>query len=468
MDVENPAFLQEAVERCRTMGIPFNLIEYQPNSPVFSTTLRVGRELLSELGNRVAPRLKADLEAYSEDRPPHGDARYALYDSLRELIELALQDGPRALVIDDLHYANSREIHLLSYLARTVIGTAQAPLLILTSLRPKASEAVDSFASGQDLGAEPQEVTVGSLSREDLSTIVFDLVGDTLGARLLAQRLHKETEGNPFFVCEFLRSLIANGTIKAHDEGYVLHIEPDEITTGHLEIPPGVRQMMKSRLASVRPEDRGVLEALAIGGRELDFEVLLDVLDIDEEDVLDSLDRLLKKGIVRERRSQDIVFHSVSHRKFADVVYRDLRPNRRADLHRKMASALEHHYSHNPAALEVVGEHYRRAGDAGRAYHYLVSAAMRLAERSLMQEAWALTEKAGAIQDTAIDALEPMVFRSLRRDLIYVRAEAQYNGGEWEDAGTGYRAVLTMAEEDGDAHSACKANPFSKGTSTPQ
>ena len=195
--------LQEAVERCRTMGIPFNLIEYQPNSPVFSTTLRVGRELLSELGNRVAPRLKADLEAYSEDRPPHGDARYALYDSLRELIELALQDGPRALVIDDLHYANSREIHLLSYLARTVIGTAQAPLLILTSLRPKASEAADSFASGQDLGVEPQEVTVGSLSREDLSTIVFDLVGDTLGARLLAQRLHKETEGNPFSSANF-------------------------------------------------------------------------------------------------------------------------------------------------------------------------------------------------------------------------------------------------------------------------
>lgn len=449
--------LLEAIDRCRTVGIPFTIIEYQPNAPIFSTILGFGRELLNELGNRVSPRLKADLDAYSDDRPPHGDARYALYDSLRELLEIALRDGPRALFVDDLHMANGREIHLLSFLTRTLISSGELPLLIMGAMRPKASSPADAFAAGEDLSLEPIDISVGSLSRDDLLKVVFDLVGDTLGARLLAQRLHKETEGNPFFICEFLRSLIANGVIAVQTDGYELRIEPDEITTGHLEIPPSVRQMMRSRLASVRPEDRIPLETLAIGGRELDFDVLLDVLDAEEEDVLDSLDRLLKKGIIRERRVGELVFHSVTHRKFADVVYRDLRTERRSDLHRKMAAALEQHYAHNPSALEIVGEHYRRSGDAGRAYHYLVSAAKRLAERSLMQEAWSLTEKAGAIQDTAIEALEPMVFRSLRRDLIQVRAESQYNEGEWEDCYNGYRAVLTMAEEDGDAHSACEA-----------
>jgi serine/threonine protein kinase len=149
--------LQEAIERCRTVGLPFNLVEYQPNSPVFATMLRVGHELISELGQRVSPRLKADLEAYSEDKPPHGDARYALYDSLRELLEIALQDGPRALIIDDLHFANGREIHLLSFLVRSLVSSAKLPLLLVTTLRPKASTAADSFATGEDLGLVPHD-----------------------------------------------------------------------------------------------------------------------------------------------------------------------------------------------------------------------------------------------------------------------------------------------------------------------
>ena len=97
--------------------------------------------------------------------------------------------------------------------------------------------------------------------------------------------------------------------------------------------------MMRSRLDGVAARDRESLEALAVGGREVDLDVLLDVLDLDEETVLDGLERLLASGIVRERRAGELIFYAVSHRKFADVVYRDLHPARRARLHRRMAYA---------------------------------------------------------------------------------------------------------------------------------
>ena len=214
--------------------------------------------------------------------------------------------------------------------------------------------------------------------------------------------------------------------------------------------------MMKSRLDGVRAEDRQVLEALALGGRETDLDVLLDVLDKDEEDVLDSLDRLLKAGIIRERRSAEVALYSVTHTKFGDVVYRDLVPERRANLHRRMAAALELQYAQNPAALEIVGEHYRKAGDAGRAYRYLVAAAKRLADRSLIQEAWDLTEKAGTLEDSAFADLSADDFRSFRLDNLMVRANVHYNRAEWVDAEKTYRAALALAEESGDPRSACE------------
>ena len=293
--------LSMAIDRARDLGIPYQREELRRSSPVFSSALKLIRQIIDDLGRTAPKQLKADIEQYQTDDQLRGDARYALYDAAREAYAAALEDGPRLLVLDDLHEAHPRELHMVNFLVRSLIEREELPFLILGSLRPKASPAADALASGEGLESDVQEVTVGSLSREDLATIVFGLVGDSLSSRLLAQRLHKETEGNAYFVTEFLRSLLAQGVIrkvegKAHR--HELTIEPEEIATGHLEIPLGVRQMMKARLDAVTASDRRVLEVLAIGDRETDLEVLLDVLDADEEEVLDSVDRLLVAGIV--------------------------------------------------------------------------------------------------------------------------------------------------------------------------
>jgi hypothetical protein len=446
-----------AVERARLLGIAIHRLEFERNMPAFANALKSGREIAKELEGRTPPELIAALEVFSRGEAPRGDTRYALYDGMREGLAHILEDRPLLLVLEDLHEANGRDLDLMSYLIRTLIGREELPLLVVASLRPKASPGADAIAMGEGMGVEPQQVMVGALSREDIAGMVFDLVGDSLGARLLAQRLHKETEGNAYFVTEFLRSLLAQGVIAEMGGRRALTLEPDEIATGHLEIPIGVRQMMKSRLEGVEGPDRQVLEVLAVGGREVDLDVVLDVLDADEESVLDSLDRLLAAGIILERRAGDTVLHAVTHRKFADVVYRDLSPERRASLHRKMAAALELHYANNPAALEVVGEHYRHAGDAGRAYRYLVAAARRLSDRSLVQEAWDLTESAAALEDSAMADLPRADFRAFRRDNLGVRATVHYNRGEWGDAEKMQRIVLAMAEEDGDRRAACEA-----------
>jgi len=368
-----------------------------------------------------------------------------------------MEDAPQVLLLDDLHEANSRALEFIAYLARTLVANDKKPLLVVATLRSKANPSADALALGEDLGLEPQNIAVGALSREDVAKTIFELVGDNIGARLLAQRIHKETEGNAYFVTEFLRSLMGKGVIKRKDDGtYHLTVAPEEISTGHIEIPLGVRQMMKSRLEGIRNEDRDVLEVLAVGGREVDLEVVLDVLNAEEEGILDALERLLASGIIRERRAADISFYAVTHRQFADVVYRDLQAEKRANLHRQMAAALELHYSQNPAALEIVGEHYRRAGDAGSAYSYLVAAAKRLSERSLVQEAWGLTEKAGSLEDSAAADLPKAEFRRYRRDNLTVRAIVLYNRAEWADAEATYRAVLKMAEDDKDSRAACE------------
>ncbi len=449
--------LDVAADRSRSLGIPHHRVEFSKDEPAFSGLQALASSLASELGSRTPPELADALPDFAS-ADTRANVRHAVFDGIREALRRLLDDQPQILVLDDLHQAPPRFVEFLSYLVRSLVVTESLPLLVIATLRPKGNAMVDTLADGEELGVEPVRIEVGALGRQDVTRIVTKLTGDTLPARLLAQRLHSETEGNAFFVVEFLRALMGNGTIRRNGtDSHELLLEPDEIATGHLEIPQGVRQMMRSRLDGVAARDRESLEALAVGGREVDLDVLLDVLDLDEETVLDGLERLLASGIVRERRAGELIFYAVSHRKFADVVYRDLHPDRRARLHRRMAAALELHYANNPAALEVVGEHYRRAGDTGRAYRYLVAAARRLLDRSLVQEAWGLTEKAAAIEESALADLEPEDFRAYRRDLLQVRAQVLSNRAEWTEAEASFRAVLRLADEDHDTRAATQA-----------
>ncbi len=448
--------LDVAIDQARPLGFRFHADEFRKETPVFSVLLRTLRAVTRDVPNMPAE-LLTDIEGFASGSTTLRDARYRLYDAAREALRLALQEGPFVIALDDLHEAQPREIHLLGTLVRGLIASDKLPLLLVVSMRHKASAAADAFADGEALDLEPISILVGQLSRQDLATLVFGLVGESLGARLLAQRLHKETEGNAYFVSEFIRALMSKGMITARGSGWTLSVEHNEIATGHLEIPIGVRQMLKGRLEAITSDDRSVLQVLAVAGREVDIDVLLDVLDADEDVILDALDRLLAAGIIRERRSGEDLYHTVVHRTFNDLVYRDLEAERRAWLHRRMAETLELHYAENPLALEIVGEHYRRAGDAGRAYRYLVAAARRLAERSLMHEAWTLSQRAGGLEASAADDLDPDAFRQYRRDNLAVRAQVHYNRAEWAEAETSYRVVLQLAEEDANPQQACEA-----------
>ena len=450
--------LDVAQQRCRDLGFPVFRLDFEPNAPAFDAVLGLARNLQKRLGERATPAsLSQALARFDDADTTPTDARFALYDGVREAVQKCLEDQPFVLLLDDLHTAHPREIDLVAYLCRTLVAPGDQAFLVAGTLRAKANAAADAFAAGEGLSIEPVEMEVGALSRTDIHDIVVDLVGDGASSRLLSQRLHRETEGNAYFVTEFLRSLQAKGTITEVDGVQTLTASEEQISTGHLEIPLGVRQVMRARLEVIGRQDRKVLETLAVGGREIDLDILLDVLEADEEDVLDSIDRLLAAGIIRERRAADVVSYAVTHRKFADVVYRDLNPDRRSDTHRRMAAALELSYAQNPAALEVVGEHYRLAGDAGRAYRYLVSAAKRLADRSLVQEAWDITQRAGSLEESAMGDLPEDEFRALRREHHAVRAAVHYNRAEWADAERTWRAVLSMADNEGDVRASTEA-----------
>ncbi len=441
--------LEVSLEHAALMGIGVHHIRCTPNEGALETATRLAAALGRELGQQAPPGLLTVSQIPPSMRID-ADLRYQLFDAVRETLETLLEDGARIIAIDDLHHAQRPSIDLLGYLSRSLVGRQELPLLILGTVRTDVdSDAIRALLDGRVLHEPPQQIHLAPLSRGEVGQLVSALLGSQVGP--LADRLHAETEGNPLFITEFIRALIQRGAILFDDGGkMVLAEDPRRLATGEMEIPIGVRHVVHRRLETLSPEDRDIVSIIAVSGRPLEADALLDVLGGDDDDALDRIDRLIAEGILEERRVGLEPLYDFAHRKFGEVIAQELSPARRTATHRQLAVALELLHGNTPASAEAVGEHYRQAGDHADAWRRLAQAARYLWQRSLLAEAEQIMTRLSPMESAARATLPAEDYARFRRELLQIHGDLHLNRGEWQQAAGTWRALLLAARQAGD------------------
>ena len=220
----------------------------------------------------------------------------------------ALDNGPQILVIDDLHLAQTSEVELIISLLKSMVLTEKRPLLVVATLREHASNTAIQLVESLQESLRLVRIAVQPLTGDDLRALVSHLLGPTPSAHQLADRLAIETEGNPLYVVAYLRYLMNRNAIRSTERGYELTLTLEQIKTGHLEVPPGIRQLIRTQVRAVHKPQQVILEVLSVARRSLDIEILLDLLDMDEADALDAMAPLLQRGLIREHRTDADLF----------------------------------------------------------------------------------------------------------------------------------------------------------------
>ena len=153
----------------------------------------------------------------------------------------------------------------------------------------------------------------------------------------LARALHRETDGNPFFVSEVLRHLAETGAI---DQDAVTGRWVAAATLEAMALPASVRTVIGARVGRLGPDAERVLSLAAVIGRDFDLDVLARAATLSDDDVLDILDAATAAALVRELT--DIPGHyTFAHALIQHTLYEDLGPTRQARAHRRVAEALE-------------------------------------------------------------------------------------------------------------------------------
>ncbi|MFC8344565.1 BTAD domain-containing putative transcriptional regulator [Streptomyces sp. NPDC057280] len=279
--------------------------------------------------------------------------RFRLYRAFAGWLRDAAAGRPIAVVLEDLHRADGPTLALLEA-AAAVTGV---PLLTVACYRPAEVNGHLAKSLAHLALRFPHRITLGGLSHEDIATVVTAVRGgpvDTATVTALAER----TGGNPFYVWESARLLAGEGALVAVSE-----------------VPQGVRDVLRRRLALLPAEAHAAVRLAAVAGLESGVALLADAAEADEETVLAGLDAAVAADLLTEPGPGRVRF---VHALVRDTVYTDLSGTRRARLHDRIAVELRRH---RPDDLAALAHHYARSGRTANA-HLAVDYALRAAERA--------------------------------------------------------------------------------------
>lgn len=311
-------------------------------------------------------------------------------ESLRKSFEQALtavlaamaMQRPMVFILEDWHWSDQASEGVMRTLLRQL---QRLPLLVVVLHRREYS------ADWGDLFA-PRILELRSLSKVQSARILGAVLGVKQLPEGIAERIHENTEGNPFFIEELGRSLLEDGTIVVRQGHAELNRTLDKI-----QLPRTVEALIRTRVDHLSPPLQETLRLGAVIGREFDL-ALLQSLSQAPDDLEHQLEELCSRELILQSRIVPKPAYSFRHALVQIAVYESILKSRRRELHGALARNIEslHHFMLEPH-YEALAHHYSHSNDSQQAVTYLGMAGDRALAGYSIREACRMYQRAVAI-----------------------------------------------------------------------
>ncbi len=339
-------------------------VPYQPLAMAF----RAVTALDSALGHAMSTGAGSLGRLFPGSTSSRSDAqpeltRLELFDAVTALVERLSKVHPVLLVVEDLHWATAPTVLLLRHLMRE--QTAQR-LLVMGTYRPAdlgSSHPLRELLTDTRSSERSTIIDLEILSEAHVAQLVTSLVPAAPITRVaaVAQTVHRESAGNPFFASELVHHLSMTGQLERALDG----------TDHQMPTPASVHDVVSQRLSRLAPGAHEILTLAAVVGPTFDVELLASVVDRRADDVLDVLEDVARAGIVVEIGVDRFSFvHAIVRTSMLD----ELSASRAARAHRRIAEALE---ARGAEQFDELARHWQLAGEASKSTQHLVTAARR-------------------------------------------------------------------------------------------
>jgi class 3 adenylate cyclase/tetratricopeptide (TPR) repeat protein len=294
-------------------------------------------------------------------------------DAIKRILLRESMNQPLIVIFEDLHWIDEETQAFLNLLVDSI---ATAKILLMVNYRPEYSHQWNSRTHYTQLRLDP-------LGKESAAEMLSALLGDGAGLDQLKRVIVDRTEGNPFFMEETVQVLLDEGAL-VRDGSAARLTRP----LRDLKIPPTVQGILAARIDRLSPESKDLLQALAVIGREFPLSLIRAVVPKSDDELNRLLNDLQLGEFIYEQPAVGDVEYTFKHGLTQEVAFGSVLNERRKELHRRTAAAIESLYAERlEDRYSELAHHYGRAGDSAKAAHYLHLAGKQALRRSALSEA---------------------------------------------------------------------------------
>lgn len=307
-----------------------------------------------------------------ENNPEQLSRRGQFY--LSQYFQAVVDKSPTVFMLDDIHWADAPS---MSYLTEFMRQFPQLPLLVICLGRPPLAERFPGLsqagASVDQISPKPEPLpgslllAMGPLSRASSSELLGEILRNVEALpEALSQQILDRAEGNPFYLEEFIQTLVDTKVI--HPDPHGDRWKLDSARLGRLDMPETLVALLEARLDNLSTAQRALLQQAAVIGAVF-WRSALQAVQGERAITDDELGELAKRGFIISHEpstfegTEEYHFH---HAMLHDVAYQALLKPDRMSCHGKVANWLIETTQGAGRVSEftpVIAEHYESAGE---------------------------------------------------------------------------------------------------------
>lgn len=324
------------------------------------------KPLIPDIGD-ILGREVADIK---EDEGARQRNQQMLIDVILTIFQR--QSVPTVLFLEDLQWSGES----LDVLRGLIPLASAMPLLIVATYRHDERPTLPDDLAGANV------MLLNRLSREHIIELSSSMLGEDHLEPVLIDLLHRETEGNIFFLIEVLRSL-------AETAGQLTSIR--SMTLPQRVVAGGIQHIIQHRLDRVPEEARYLLQIAALYGRQLDLKV---IQQIDPQVNLPDWLLMCANSAILEADGNQWHF---THDKLREALLAQL--DDITAVHYQIGIAVERLYPDVPEQASRLAYHWAAVGDATREGYYSIKAGQLSLKTFAFQDAIKYLERGLELRD---------------------------------------------------------------------
>jgi len=260
-----------------------------------------------------------------------------IIEAINRIALKASEIRPLIMAIEDLHWIDQSSEDVFKSFLDSITG---ARVFLIFTYRPE-------FVHTWGAKSYHSQVNLNRLSNRESLAMLNHILGTEDIDRDLEELILEKTEGVPFFIEEFIKSLKDLKIIERSNSTYHLAKEIQEVF-----IPSTIQDVIMARVDTLPEGAKDLLQTGSVIEREFRYELIKRIMGISQEELLSHLSVLKDSELLYERGIYPQSTYIFKHALTQEVVYDSILSRRKKHLHEEIGNAIEALYKDN------LHEHY--------------------------------------------------------------------------------------------------------------